>query len=296
VSDIAVAPDSKSVYFTQPTSDPDTHELMPLKYGRLALPSLELIGTTIDVAENDVPRAIAVSPDGSLLAIGTRLGKLGIFDAKTNAVVHAMDQIDSRALAALAWTDDSKFVFAGGQDGVLRIYDRSGNEHPGEISLSPGTALTDIAFSPDRSQLLVSSESGEVFIVDIASRTIVGVPLAAGGTQLQAVDISPDGKVVAATSRDGSIRVWDAASHRPIGPAMHAHRVDGSEILFNATGRSAMSFSLNDDLTVTLDMTPSLHADRACELAVRNLTRTEWDQYLPGKPYHATCPQFPDGT
>jgi len=34
----------------------------------------------------------------------------------------------------------------------------------------------------------------------------------------------------------------------------------------------------------------------ACRIAGRNLSRTEWDQYLPGQPYRVTCPQWPAGT
>ena len=33
----------------------------------------------------------------------------------------------------------------------------------------------------------------------------------------------------------------------------------------------------------------------ACRLAGRNLTRTEWAQYLPGQAYRKTCPQWPAG-
>jgi hypothetical protein len=33
----------------------------------------------------------------------------------------------------------------------------------------------------------------------------------------------------------------------------------------------------------------------ACHLAGRNLTRAEWNQYLPGQPYQTTCPQWPAG-
>ena len=34
--------------------------------------------------------------------------------------------------------------------------------------------------------------------------------------------------------------------------------------------------------------------DIACERAGRNLTRAEWDQYMPADDaYHQTCPQFP---
>ena len=33
----------------------------------------------------------------------------------------------------------------------------------------------------------------------------------------------------------------------------------------------------------------------ACTIAGRNLTRAEWRQYLPSRPYRSTCPQWPPG-
>jgi hypothetical protein len=35
--------------------------------------------------------------------------------------------------------------------------------------------------------------------------------------------------------------------------------------------------------------------DQACQAAGRNLTRAEWRQFLPGEPYHKTCPQWAEG-
>ena len=42
------------------------------------------------------------------------------------------------------------------------------------------------------------------------------------------------------------------------------------------------------------ELTPDRLADAACQLAGRNLTRTEWDSYVGGlREYRATCPEFP---
>ncbi len=36
--------------------------------------------------------------------------------------------------------------------------------------------------------------------------------------------------------------------------------------------------------------------DRAFRIAGRNLTRAEWDQFFPSRPYETTCDQWPRGT
>jgi hypothetical protein len=45
------------------------------------------------------------------------------------------------------------------------------------------------------------------------------------------------------------------------------------------------------------DLDPGAWRDAACRLAGRNLSRDEWDRYMPpDEPYRATCPQWPVGT
>ena len=37
------------------------------------------------------------------------------------------------------------------------------------------------------------------------------------------------------------------------------------------------------------DVDPESWAQRACKLAGRTLTREEWDEFLPGRPYEPAC-------
>src|SRR5262249_1801037 len=55
--------------------------------------------------------------------------------------------------------------------------------------------------------------------------------------------------------------------------------------------------SASDDETVRLwDVDPDSWAVRLCRIANRNLSRTEWQQYI-GRdvPYRRTCPELPPG-
>jgi hypothetical protein len=49
-----------------------------------------------------------------------------------------------------------------------------------------------------------------------------------------------------------------------------------------------------EDGLVIWDLRPTTLAERACELAGRNLTKSEWQQFVGGD-YRRTCPQWPDG-
>lgn len=49
-----------------------------------------------------------------------------------------------------------------------------------------------------------------------------------------------------------------------------------------------------DELSNTSLVVSDLVA-QACATVTRNLTREEWERYLPGEPYRATCPDLASG-
>ena len=51
----------------------------------------------------------------------------------------------------------------------------------------------------------------------------------------------------------------------------------------------------NNGVASVWDFDPQRWEATACRLAGRNLTRAEWTQYLPGRTYHVSCSQWPDG-
>jgi WD40 repeat protein len=169
----------------------------------------------------------------------------------------------------------------------LRFLDPVTLESEAEVSLTPNFALTSIRSVPGSGLLAVSSESGQVFFVDPARRAVVGDRLAAQGAQLLAVAPSPDGARIAAVGWDGALRLWDRASGRALGPPLDAHGdytrgiawLDNEHLLTGSGGGSLIAWHLS----------PSSWVERACELAGRDLTRSEWARYLPDQPFRRTC-------
>ncbi|UJP01426.1 MAG: WD40 domain-containing protein, partial [Nitrosomonas sp.] len=85
----------------------------------------------------------------------------------------------------------------------------------------------------------------------------VGVPLIGHNDAVLSVSLSADGRTLASGGDDNTVRLWDIAS-------------------------SFQLQSSNDPWKV-----------RACRVANRNLTRTEWQKYMGNTPYRATCPELP---
>lgn len=91
------------------------------------------------------------------------------------------------------------------------------------------------------------------------------------------------------TSRGGKVRLFDTRTMRQIGTLFEAvvrpfvyavSAPDGEHVVASdSTGRTWIWPSSVAGWTA-----------HACSVANRNLTRTEWDEFIPGAAYRAVCP------
>jgi WD40 repeat protein len=108
--------------------------------------------------------------------------------------------------------------------------------------------------------------------------------------EITAMRFTPDGKYLATASFDRTIKVWELESGREV-----ARIVENAPVLavgFSGDGRMLAAATDTGDAAVYLWRPADLIA-QACRHLTRNLLRTEWDLYLPGREYRPTCPQLP---
>lgn len=256
----------------------------------------------IDVASRSVTRTFrlpgapfatsaAISPRGDNVVVGGH-GQAAVFNLTTGAPVGATVTVDSRSTSALAWSADGSRFFTGGQDGILKAWHVDRTVKPaGVVTISTGALISDVRLLDG--VLAVASEDGILRLVEPATLRIRTPEYVAGGTQLQTAALDPGGDRVYSTSRDGRLRIWSRTSGRSIGPPLAGH--DGQATALIATGRRTLySAGLGAQASLIYwDLTPQSWLAKACALAGRNLTRVEWDTYLPGKRYRKTCARYP---
>jgi len=274
--------------------DDATGELLDRKVHIMRLPDLTEQATII-FGENAIEN-IALSPDGTMVAVGLRSGDLTVYDATTGDLVLEPLPLDKYpcCIGLLVWNADGTRLHAGGQDGTLRTLDTSTWEVLSEHVLAADqTALRLGRLTEDGTKVIVPTEAGTVYLVDAETGEPVGEPYTASGAQLQNAVIIDSGTVLVAVGRDGKMRLWDIATHLPIGPALAGH-LDYTQALDSLSDTTVMSGGATDGRTITWNLDPAAWAERACELAGRNLTRPEWDRYVGGE-YQRTCQQWPEG-
>ena len=125
-----------------------------------------------------------------------------------------------------------------------------------------------------------------VRIWDVRTRKLVH-ELDQGGNGAFTLEFSPDGRTLAISGFEPVASLWDVATGTQIGPQLTAGD-RRTMIDLSADGRQLLEVHGNGQGAVW-DVDPESWKRRACDLANRTLTREEWEEFLPGRPYEPAC-------
>ena len=117
----------------------------------------------------------------------------------------------------------------------------------------------------------------------------MGEPLTGHTGEVTGVAFNKEGSTVASASKDGTVRLWSVASGQPRVEPLTGHTGWVYAVAFSPEG--SLLASANQDGTVQLwDLDSARLVAQACNIAHRNLSRTEWNKFLGSDvPYVATC-------
>ncbi len=235
--------------------------------------------------------SVAWAPDGGLLASGSADGQISLWDphsghlAKTLNVLGAVFDLafsgDSKSLAVTySATDPSagKAAVWSLPDGTLR-YEVSVDDDYG----SPFAAT----FSHDGKLLATGGGIGEIRFWDAATGAKIGRPVFGNAGWVSTLAFTADDSVLVAAGTDGTVRLIDPVERQQLGASLPGGVSDS----IAAVGPDDRVFVDYEDtgLGYVWDISLDSLKTHACTLAGRTLTQTEWDQYLPGRPYQPTC-------
>ena len=192
-------------------------------------------------ATDDYPTALAVSRDGSLVAIGTAAGSLTVLDASTGEIVQRIAEAHVNGVLCIAF--GKSLLASGGQDGQARLWDaRSGEQK----ALMPGGGswVQHLLFTADGKRLATAAGksvklwdasgtlqrewTAKAGVNGLAFNPVGGLLAAAVGAEvllwrcadggldrtlkwastLLNVHCAPDGKIIACGSIDKTVHFW----------------------------------------------------------------------------------------
>lgn len=176
----------------------------------LSFPAAAQTGTegVIQLAANGQGRAYAVaySPDGATLAVGS---SLGITLYRTADLAQVMFIPSETWVRALSYSPDGKWLASGSYDPIVRLWRASDGTL--ERELSGHTAwVRALAFSPDGETLATASDDNTLRLWAIPGGEVKS-SFEQGMEGVRAVAFSPDGSLLASGGFDNTIRLWQVA-------------------------------------------------------------------------------------
>ena len=141
---------------------------------------------------------------------------------------------------------------------------------------------------------MAAGARGSIFVWDVATRQQVGQPLLGQQASDGALALSQDGRLLAAGDREGNVYLRDVATRRLLGKPFTG-QMSVSGVAFSPDGQ-VLASGAGDGTLMLWDVNPLSWQDRACRLATRNLTQSEWELFIGvDVPYACTCPDLPPG-
>jgi WD40 repeat protein len=294
-SSVAVSPDGRMVAVTWGLGATVLDTRTRRELARIELPPN---GSTLESGER-VPAtplwSAGWTPDGGTLLLGTTTGDI-VFP--TGGYLIAVDtgtwqvrepRVDTGGGQPIVLSPDRRLLAVSSNSaGEVVLLDANSLEEVRRLPLADASAGTDLSFSPDGRFLAAGGDTGGLYVFDTTTWDLATAPAQLHDNALIQVEWLSDGRTVATSGVDGRVFLFDVRRGqlrgRPLGrPGEgYAHLMPGptDELVVLHGERPGRRYPLD----------PQDWLDEACTIAGRNLTHTEWQRYLPDRPYERTCP------
>ncbi|MFM9557453.1 nSTAND1 domain-containing NTPase [Streptomyces caniscabiei] len=164
------------------------------------------------------------------------------------------------------------------------------------LDLVQGDHISALAFSPDGSRLAAGDRTGRVALWDGDLRRRAGVlrnvfpaPLGDTPEAVSALAFSPDGQTLAVGGDAGTIQLWDTTTQQPLGGPLPTPGEPIDSLAFSPDNTTLYAGGGHVPLhRHPVDPTRAI-AHVCARAGNEDLTRSEWDTYVPDAPYRRVC-------
>ncbi len=232
----------------------------------------------------------ALSPDGGTLATVDDKGAIVLRDIPSGRPRGGPLRGHEGPVLAVAFSPDGARLASAGDDRTVRLWDVTTGGPIGAPLRAHDLAVRTLDFSPDGRVLASGGNDGRIYVWDLESGRPLGEPLTSHDGPIFALAFSPDGTTFASGSLDRTIILWDAASRVRIGEPLAGHESVIRTVAYRPDGR-ALASGAEDQRIILWDLDRESWRRRACTVANRNLTVSEWNSLVGAqRPYARSCP------
>ncbi len=272
---------------------------------------------------------LAYAPHGGPLVVGGSDGRLAFVDPRRGVVVQRRFDQSGGQLNPSFSADGSRMLTLSAGDAIGLWTLRGGRVTGPPRLYRPTFVARYASLSPDGRTLAVTSDlgiqivdagtlkpltrlagtDGTTTLAEVSSdgRYIVGGseqgwarlwsaktfkpvtrPLGGHAGAVMRASVSPDGETLVTGGTDGIVRLFDVRTQQPIGAPLLAVPNSSVGPVFSPDG--AYLFAITSaGRAFRWDVRPASWERQACAVAGRTLTRAEWNDALPGRPYAPAC-------
>lgn len=157
-------------------------------------------------------RALALSPDGKLLAVGCgapgRLGEARVFEMATGNLVHVLGTTSDEVLD-VAFSPQGNRLAIGAADSVIQVFEMPGGNHELTITSHSDWVMA-LAWNADGSKLASASRDKTAKVFDSKTGELL-VTYSGHGQPVKGVAFHPENKDVFSAGADNKIHRWQIA-------------------------------------------------------------------------------------
>ncbi|MGC2635641.1 MAG: WD40 repeat domain-containing protein [Acidobacteriaceae bacterium] len=254
--------------------------------------------------------AMALSPDGKVLAAATRRGAVQLWDPVTGAAGAALPPTKTMgtafALSGIAFTSDGKYLALSSKYfGSLLIRDPARPDWDHQL-FGQNMGTTGVAHGKG-AWLLSSGVDGGVLEWEAAALQRppstglrvendftfrMGTPGFRAPDSIVAMGASADGKIILTGGNQGQVQLWDGVSHVLISNHFEGHGTSSIDSV--ALAPDSSFFVTADNSNILVWPGPERWADILCSKLPWNMSHQRWKEWVsPDVPYMEQCPGLP---
>jgi DNA-binding SARP family transcriptional activator/class 3 adenylate cyclase/WD40 repeat protein/energy-coupling factor transporter ATP-binding protein EcfA2 len=237
-----------------------------------AIVGAKVTGTSAVGSESMPVNSLAYIQGGTVLAVA-RGEKVEFFDADVGGTV--LDPIKANRVEV---SPDGSVLVTASAEGDLTLRDPATGRPTAPEITGPSGRPNNIVLSEDNTRMLVATRNDAAWWQRDFTADAEYAP--------EAIRLPTD------------VHLYDVDSARQIGRTLRLALPENAPYLAATLRPDGGQLAVATEHGVQLwDLDPGAWRDAACRLAGRNLSRDEWDRYMPpDEPYRATCPQWPAET